>query len=189
MGADRFTLTMYLALGTEKGISTSTREDRVSDETVFREARSVMSLNKKKKIFSKFFWSDRKQNNSRYSSSHWKYPTELCEYKLKLRWNTCLCHKITIYDSTSVVKSQFIILKPCLILSGEVRVFQRRRFSEGQDRTENDWRCRAPRQTQPWRHHHWTDIGKYWSVSLPCSLLFSSKIPSWWKWIWTFKLN
>ena len=32
---------------TEKGISTSTREDRVSDETVFREARSVMSLNKK----------------------------------------------------------------------------------------------------------------------------------------------
>ncbi|RMX45559.1 hypothetical protein pdam_00012949 [Pocillopora damicornis] len=60
MGADRFTLTMYLALGTEKGISTSTREDRVSDETVFREA------------------------------------------------------------------------------SGEVRVFQRRRFSEGQDRTEND---------------------------------------------------
>lgn len=47
MGADRFTLTMYLALGTEKGISTSTREDRVSDETVFREARSVMSLNKK----------------------------------------------------------------------------------------------------------------------------------------------
>ena len=75
------------------------------------------------------------------------------------------------------------------IFSGEVRVFQRRRFSEGQDRTENDWRCRAPRQTQPWRHHHWTDIGKYWSVSLPCSLLFNSKIPSWWKWIWTFKLN
>ena len=96
MGADRFTLTMYLVLGTEKGISTSTREDRVSDETVFREARSVMSLNKKKLILSKFFWSVRKQNNSRYSSSHWKYPTELCEYKLKLRWNTCLCHKITI---------------------------------------------------------------------------------------------
>ena len=54
MGADRFTLTMYLALGTEKGITTSTREDRVSDETVFREARSVMSLNKKKLILSKF---------------------------------------------------------------------------------------------------------------------------------------
>ena len=171
MGADRFTLTMYLALGTEKGISTSTREDRVSDETVFREARSVMSLNKKKINFFQIFLEWQEPNYSRYSSSHWKYPTELCEYKLKLRWNTCLCHKITIYDSTSVVKSQFIILKPCLILSGEVRVFQRRRFSEGQDRTENDWRCRAPRKTQPWRHHHWTGIRQYWSVSLHYYLL------------------
>ena len=165
---------MYLAFGFGYlRVTTPTREGIVSEQRwKSRVLRKVQIL-----TFFSFTRVSENKNYTKYPSSHWKHATGSGKQHWEKLWfKMWIVYVLSFYISVFIALTlrlccwlTITIIIQCGIIiwsthSGKVRVFQRRRFSKGQNRPEDDWGCGTRRQAQAWRHTYRTNVRKHWLV-------------------------